>query len=144
MGVPGLGVGVGEGFVEWAEEVYEWLGMLELGGERVREGGGVDGLLCAWRVGDEVEPAGVEEVGRVRVRGVLGAEWVEEVWRVVEGVVGGWRGMVVHGFEDVPVGWGGKRRGVMGRSGDGYSVVWLPGEEGRLVFELVGGQEEYS
>lgn len=143
---------------DWAMEVYEYLGLLLVpgggGADRISAADNVDSYLSVYRVGEQedVEPT-VGSVTRISVSGVLTKEWIENVWKEFKSALGqlgddaktrAWYSMTVYGFEGVPAGWNGKDRGGLGRSGDGYTVMRLPAQGGTMLYELVGGQEDYS
>ncbi|KAI5855928.1 ribonuclease P 40kDa subunit-domain-containing protein [Tricharina praecox] len=126
---------------DWAMEVYEYLSLVLLGADRLRADDSVDPYLSTYAV----ENAAVGSVTRVRLRGLVSAKWVEELWATVEGLFEGreeWVGMVVHGFDDVPFGPIGKQRGGLEACGSAYTVLKLPGDGGVMVWDIAGGQSE--
>lgn len=144
---------------DWAMEVYEYMALLLMPegkpADRVRAADEIDPYLSTYVVGDqEDEEAGVGSVTRISFSGLLGKEWVLMLWKEVRKRIAeledeetrkrAWVSMTVHGLENVPVGWKEVERGGLGRSGDGYTIVDLPQQGGQLLYELVGGQEDYS
>lgn len=143
---------------DWAMEVYEYLALLLVpggrGADRLSATDNVDSYLSVYGVGEQedVKPT-VGSVTRISVSGVLSKEWIAKAWGELKTALEqldsntklkAWCAMTVHGFEGVPAGWSGKDRGGLGRSGDGYTVMKLPGQGGTMLYELVGGQEDYS
>ncbi|KAI5800082.1 ribonuclease P 40kDa subunit-domain-containing protein [Geopyxis carbonaria] len=140
---------------DWAMEVYEYLGLLQMPGDRpadrIGAAGSIDPYLSTYSVGDEDDGVYTGGVTRLRVSGLLSAQWIESLWTEVEALVKAtdagnrrWVSLTVQGFENVPVGWNNKERGCLGQCGDSFTILKLPHEDDMIMYELVGGQDEYS
>ncbi|KAF8252284.1 hypothetical protein K440DRAFT_633551 [Wilcoxina mikolae CBS 423.85] len=135
---------------DWAMEIYEYLSLLLLPSgpaDRIKAADSVDTYLSTYAV-DDAHP---DSITRIRLSGLIPARWVDEFWGNLEGLLEGlpedkaklaWAGMVVHGFDDVPVGPTGKQRGSLERCGNAYTMLKLPEEGGVMVWDLAGGQSE--
>lgn len=148
---------------EWACELHEWIALASLPADRLLVGarGEVDSLLSTYTV----EDARAGRVVRVRWSGLIPAKWAWDLFCQLKTLLlqendekhEYWAALTVHGFENAVVSWGDKLHGALGGGENAVTVLSVPaelataageqvvaGERSTMVFELVGGQDEYS
>jgi ribonuclease P/MRP protein subunit RPP40 len=131
-------------------EVYEYLSLLILPygpADRIKAADSVDTYLSTYTVDD----AHSDSITQIRLSGLVPARWVNELWGNLENLLEelpedkakmAWAGMVVHGFDDVPVRPTGNQKGSLERCGTSYTMLKLPEKGGVMVWDIAGGQSE--
>ncbi|KAG4300931.1 hypothetical protein PCANB_002586 [Pneumocystis canis] len=87
---------------EWAMEIYEWLGLVSLGADRLNINDDCDPYISTYNLSNASE----DEVITFLWSGMISSGWILNLWLSLQNISDiPWLSLTVNGFEDSPISW---------------------------------------
>ncbi|KTW25783.1 hypothetical protein T552_03396 [Pneumocystis carinii B80] len=132
---------------EWATEIYEWLGLVSLGSERLRIDLNNDPYSLPYHLSD----ASQDEVVRLLWSGMICCTWIYNLWLFLRNLNDiNWISLTVNGFEDSPISWENYEHGYFFGGENTYTILKLNSntmdnnDPPFLVYEYINNFDQYS
>ncbi|EMR08258.1 hypothetical protein PNEG_03425 [Pneumocystis murina B123] len=132
---------------EWATEIYEWLGLVSLGSERLNTGFNDDPYSLPYNLSNSSE----DEIIRFLWSGMISCSWILDLWVFLRNLKDiDWISLTVNGFEDSPISWENYEHGYFFGGENTYTILKLNSDTVNnqdlhfLVYEYVNNFDQYS